>query len=104
MIDHEASLVFAPGISVGAFAGGALSRSFNSTVLLWVFVVFLLSVGARMLYSYWEKEKVEHNSPVHLSTGMYVLIAVFGLVVGFLAGLTGGWRRHFHRSIHGLCL
>jgi hypothetical protein len=89
MIDYKISLIFAPGISIGAFAGGALSKSFETTVLLWVFVVFLLGVGARMIYSYWEKEKVEENSPIHLSTAMYVLIAVFGLAVGFLAGLLG---------------
>jgi len=52
-------------------------------------LIFLLGVGARMIYSYWEKEKVEDHSPVHLSIGMYALIAVFGLVVGFIAGLLG---------------
>jgi uncharacterized membrane protein YfcA len=89
MIDYKTSLIFAPGISIGAFAGGALSKSFNTTVLLWLFVVFLLGVGARMIYSYWEKGKVEENSPIHLSTTMYAVIAVFGLAVGFLAGLLG---------------
>jgi len=89
MIDYKTSLIFAPGISIGAFAGGALSKSFDATILLWVFVVFLLGVGARMIYSYREKEKVEGNSPKSLSTAMYVLIAVFGLAVGFLAGLLG---------------
>jgi uncharacterized membrane protein YfcA len=89
MIDFKTSLIFAPGISLGAFAGGALSKSFDKTILLWVFVVFLLGVGARMIYSYWEKEKVEENSPRNLSVGMYILIAVFGLAVGFIAGLLG---------------
>jgi uncharacterized membrane protein YfcA len=89
MIDYKTSLIFAPGISLGAFAGGALSISFDTTVLLWLFVVFLVGVGARMMYSYWEKVKVEVNTPIHLSTGMYVLIAVFGAAVGFLAGLLG---------------
>lgn len=89
MIDYKASLIFAPGISIGAFAGGALSKSFDTAVLLWLFVVFLLGVGARMIYSYWEKGKVEENSPIHLSTAMHMLIAVFGLAVGFLAGLLG---------------
>ncbi len=89
LIDYKISLIFAPGISLGSFAGGALSKSFDTTVLLWVFAVFLLGVGAKMIYSYWEKEKVEENSPVHLSRAMYVLIAVFGLAVGFLAGLLG---------------
>jgi uncharacterized protein len=89
MIDYRTSLIFAPGISLGAFAGGALSKSVDTTVLLWVFVVFLLAVGARMIYSYWEKDRVEQSSPIWLSTGMYALIAVFGLAVGFLAGLLG---------------
>ena len=89
MIDYKTSLIFAPGISLGAFAGGALSKSFDTTVLLWVFVVFLVGVGARMIYSYWEKGKVEDNKPLQLSTGKIVLIAVFGAAVGFLAGLLG---------------
>ncbi|MBN1453601.1 MAG: sulfite exporter TauE/SafE family protein [Anaerolineales bacterium] len=89
MIDYKASLIFAPGISVGAFAGGALSKAFDTTILLWLFVVFLLGVGARMIYSYWEKERVEEKAPVRLFPTMYALIAVFGLVVGFIAGLLG---------------
>jgi hypothetical protein len=89
MIDYKTSLIFAPGISLGAFAGGALSKSFDTTVLLWVFVVFLVGVGARMIYSYWEKGKVEENKPLQLSASKIVLIAVFGAAVGFLAGLLG---------------
>jgi hypothetical protein len=89
MIDYKISLIFAPGISLGAFAGGALSKSFDTTVLLWVFVAFLLGVGARMIYSYWEKGKSEETPPTSLSTGKYVLIALVGLTVGFLAGLLG---------------
>jgi hypothetical protein len=89
MIDYKASLIFAPGIIIGAFTGGALSSSINTTILLWLFVIFLLGVGARMIYSYWEKEKPEETSFPRLSAGMYVLIAFFGLAVGFIAGLLG---------------
>jgi uncharacterized protein len=89
MIDYKTSLIFAPGISIGAFTGGALSKFFNTTFLLWVFVVFLLALGARMIYSYWEKGKSEETPPPSLSTGKYVLIALVGLAVGFLAGLLG---------------
>jgi len=89
LIDYRASLIFAPGISIGAFAGGALSKSFNTTVLMWLFVVFLLGVGARMIYAYWEKGAPEPHAPTHLSRRMAILIAVFGLAVGFLAGLLG---------------
>lgn len=89
MIDFRTSLVFAPGISLGAFAGGALSKAFDTTVLLWVFVIFLLGVGARMIYSYWEKDKVEEHRPQNRSVTTYLLVAVFGLAVGFIAGLLG---------------
>jgi hypothetical protein len=89
IIDYKVSLIFAPGISIGAFAGGALSKSFNTTFLLWLFVVFLMGVGARMIYSYWEKGKSEEMPPTSLSSGKYVLIALVGLAVGFLAGLLG---------------
>ncbi len=50
MIDYKTSFIFAPGISIGAFAGGALSKSFDTTVLMWLFVAFLVGVGARMIY------------------------------------------------------
>jgi len=59
MIDFKTSLIFAPGISVGAFMGGALAKFVNTTILLWLFVFFLVGVGARMVYTYWEKGKVE---------------------------------------------
>jgi uncharacterized membrane protein YfcA len=88
MIDYKTSLIFAPGISIGAFTGGALSKKFDTTILLWLFVAVLLVLGARMAYSYWEKGKSEEKMPV-LSPAMYVFIAFFGLVVGFLAGLLG---------------
>ena len=88
MIDYKTSLIFAPGIIIGAFSGGALSKYFDTTALLWVYVVVLLVLGARMIYSYWEKEKVEEKMPV-LSPAKYVFIALFGLVVGFLSGLLG---------------
>jgi hypothetical protein len=89
MIDYKVSLMFAPGISIGAFAGGALSKSFNTTFLLWLFVIFLLVVGARMIYSYWEKEKGGAEPPRKLTAGWYALVALVGLAVGFLAGLLG---------------
>jgi uncharacterized membrane protein YfcA len=89
MIDFKTSLIFAPGIAIGAFVGGALSQSFDTTALLWLFVVFLLGVGARMVYSYRERGRIEERPPESLSTGMYALIAVVGLTVGFIAGLLG---------------
>ncbi len=88
MIDYKTSFSFAPGISIGAFAGGALSKKFDTTFLLCLFVAVLLILGARMIYSYWEKEKVEEKMPA-LTPVMYVFIALFGLAVGFISGLLG---------------
>jgi len=89
MIDFKASFIFAPGISIGAFLGGALSKYFNTTILLWLFVLFLVGVGASMIYGYWEKSRTEEGSSPKLSAAMYALIALFGLAVGFIAGLLG---------------
>jgi uncharacterized membrane protein YfcA len=89
MIDFRTSFIFAPGICVGAFIGGALSKSVNTTILLWLFVFFLVGVGTRMVYTYWEKGKVEEKPPKSLSTAMYSLIALFGFAVGVISGLLG---------------
>jgi len=88
MIDFKVSFLFVPGIVVGAFAGGALSKFVNTTILLWLFVVFLVILGTRMAYTYWEKETVEEK-PRKLSFAMYALIAVFGFAVGGISGLLG---------------
>jgi len=88
MIDYKTSFVFAPGIIIGAFSGGALSKYFDTTVLLWVFVAVLLVLGARMIYSYWEKPRGEEKMPA-LTPIKYVFIALFGLAVGFISGLLG---------------
>jgi len=89
MIDYKASFMFVPGIVVGAFAGGALSKFVNTAVLLWLFVFFLIVLGARMIYSYWEKKNVEEKYPTNLSTSKYTLIVVFSLLVGIISGLLG---------------
>lgn len=89
MIDYKTSFIFAPGISLGAFAGGALSTYFNTIFLLWLFVFFLVVVGARMLYAFWEKEKTNEKRRSDLSRGEVALVAVVGLAVGFIAGLLG---------------
>lgn len=89
MIDFKTSMIFVPGICVGAFLGGAASKSVNPTVLLWLFVFFLIVVGARMIATYWEKKKARESVPERFSTGMYALIAVFGFATGIISGLLG---------------
>jgi hypothetical protein len=89
MIDFKTSFMFVPGIVVGAFAGGALAKFVNTAVLLWLFVFFLVVLGARMVYAYWEKGKVEEKPPTTQSTAMYALIVIFSFVVGVISGLLG---------------
>lgn len=89
LIDYRTSFLFAPGISLGAFVGGALSKRFETKFLLWLFFFFLVVVGARMIYSYWEKEKTQETPRGPLTFPEMVLVAGVGLAVGFLAGLLG---------------
>lgn len=90
MIDFKASLIFVPGIVIGAFAGGALSKFIDSSFLLWLFVIFLIILGGKMGYSYWEKGKDNEDEPLpRLSKAMYVLIVVFSFAVGIISGLLG---------------
>ncbi len=89
MIDYKTSFIFAPGIAIGAFTGGALSKFFNTTFLLWLFFAFLVVLGARMIYSYWERENKTETVRLPLTTKEVALVAVVGLAVGFLAGLLG---------------
>jgi len=89
MIDFKTSFIFVPGICAGAFIGGALSKFVETTVLLWLFVFFLVGVGARLMYAYWERGKVKEKVPRTLSFAMYALIAFFGFFVGVISGLLG---------------
>ena len=89
MINLKASFLFVPGIVVGAFAGGVWSKTVNTTFLLWLFVIFLIAVGARMIYSYWEKSSANESMPSYLSPAKAALILVFSVVVGLISGLLG---------------
>jgi hypothetical protein len=90
MIDFKTSFMFVPGIVVGAFAGGALSKYVNITVLLLLFVLFLVILGTRMVFSYWgEKGNAEGPPQKILSASMHVLIIIFSFAVGIISGLLG---------------
>lgn len=89
MIDLKTSLLFVPGIGLGAFIGGALSIFVDTVLMLWFFVVFLIVVGARMIYTYWERGKTEAELPNQFSIRMYILITTFSFAVGFVSGLLG---------------
>ncbi|MGQ9583071.1 MAG: sulfite exporter TauE/SafE family protein [Thermoplasmatota archaeon] len=89
MIDFKTSLIFVPGICIGALIGGALGNFVDTTILLWLFVFFLLGVGARTLYTYWEKGKVEGECPTGFSGNMLALITLVSFGIGLLSGLLG---------------
>jgi hypothetical protein len=89
MIDFKTSMIFVPGICLGSLLGGAMGNFVNTTVLLWLFVIFLIVVGARMIYTYWERGKPEGECPTGFSTSMYAVITSFGFAVGILSGLLG---------------
>jgi uncharacterized membrane protein YfcA len=89
MIDFKTSFIFVPGISIGAFMGGALAKFVNTTILLWLFVILLIGLGARMVYTYWEKKRDDEKIPEKFTVGMYLLIAFFGFAVGIISGLLG---------------
>lgn len=89
MIDLRTSLIFIPGICIGSLIGGAAGNFVNTDVLLWVFVIFLIAAGARMVYTYWEQQKPEGKCPTGFSVRMYTVIALFSFAVGILSGLLG---------------
>ncbi|MFA5332146.1 MAG: sulfite exporter TauE/SafE family protein [Methanoregula sp.] len=89
LVDVRFALWFVPGICLGAFLGGVLAAFINPVLLMWLFVIFLIGAGGRMIYTYWERSSPEGACPVHYSTGMYVLIVVFSFFVGIISGLLG---------------
>ncbi len=89
LVDVRLAVYFIPGICIGAYAGGVLTDFVDPTVLIWLFVIFLVGAGARMVYTYWEKSSGAEVCPVQFSRSMYAGIVVFSFAVGILSGLLG---------------
>ncbi|MEN6518669.1 MAG: sulfite exporter TauE/SafE family protein [Methanospirillum sp.] len=89
LVDVRFALWFVPGICLGAFLGGVISAYIDPELLMWLFVIFLVGAGARMISTYWEKGAVEGSCPVRYPTWMYALIVIFSFVVGIISGLLG---------------
>ncbi len=89
LIDIQFALWFVPGICIGAFLGGVAAAYINPVLLMWLFVIFLIGAGGRMIYTYWEKSAPEGSCPVTFSLWMYALIVLFSFVVGIISGLLG---------------
>ena len=88
LVDIRFALWFVPGICLGAFIGGVAAAYINPVLLMWLFVIFLVGAGGRMIYTYWEKSP-EGACPVKYSKGMYALIVGFSFFVGIISGLIG---------------
>jgi uncharacterized membrane protein YfcA len=90
MIDMKASFMFVPGIVVGAFAGGYYAKYVNTNILLWMFVLFLIILGVRMILTYWQEGNDTDDVPMpHPTFAMYMLIVIFSFAVGIISGLLG---------------
>lgn len=89
LIDVRFAIWFVPGICLGAYLGGVMTAYINPEILMWVFVIFLIGAGGRMIYTYWERVSPEGVCPIQFSRGMYVLIVSFSFVVGIISGLLG---------------
>jgi len=89
LMDVRFALWFVPGICLGAFLGGVMAAYINPVILMWLFVIFLIGAGGRMIYTYWEKSVPENACPVQFSKGMYAIIVVFSFAVGIVSGLLG---------------
>ena len=88
LVNLRLASAFIPGIVVGSFAGGAWSNFVDSNALMWLFVVFLVGAGFRMVYTHWEKapSNAEPRRPTRFA---YAVVAVFSVGVGVLSGLLG---------------
>ena len=89
LVDLRLASAFIPGIVAGSFLGGALGNFADASLLMWIFVAFLIGAGCRMVYTYWEKAPAAESSAGRMSRLMYAVIVVFSFGVGILSGLLG---------------
>ena len=92
LVDIRFALWFVPGICLGAFLGGAITAYINPVLLMWLFVIFLIGAGGRMIYTYWEKSVPEGSCQITFSREMYALIVVFSFAGGYFIRAARCWR------------
>lgn len=91
MIDFKRAFLFVPGIIVGSLTGSVVDNLHvvSTTLLLWLFVAFLVAAGARMIYSFRERGKAEGECPLTFSRRMYVLIIAVSFLIGLSSSMLG---------------
>jgi hypothetical protein len=89
LVEMKIAMAFIPGICLGSLIGGALGNFVDPTLIMWVFVIFLIGAGARMVYTIIEKKTESDFRPSGFSRQMYATIVVVSFLVGILSGLLG---------------
>ena len=89
LVNLRLASAFIPGIVAGSFLGGALGNFTDASLLMWLFVAFLVGAGGRMVYTHWERTSIEEAGPNRPSRFMYAVIGLFSFSVGVLSGLLG---------------
>ena len=89
LVNLKLASAFIPGIVVGSFVGGAWGNFVDSSLLLWLFVAFLIGAGSRMVYTHWEKSARTETQEKRPTLLTYVSVGFFSLGVGVLSGLLG---------------
>ncbi len=89
LVNLRLASAFIPGIVVGSFLGGAWSNFVDPSILLWLFVAFLIGAGARMVYTHWEKAAATEPGVKRPAVLTYVIVGLFSLGVGVVSGLLG---------------
>ena len=89
LVNLKLASAFIPGIVVGSFIGGAWSNFVDSSILMWLFVAFLIGAGTRMVYTHWERVGTGEARPRSTTRLALVVVGIFSLGVGLLSGLLG---------------
>lgn len=89
LVDIRFAALFIPGICIGSYIGGEITAFIHPEILMWLFEIFLIGAGARMIYSNWEKIVPDNACLIKFSGAMYILIVIFSFIVGIISGLLG---------------
>lgn len=89
LVNLRLASAFIPGIVAGSFLGGVFGNFADTGLLLWLFVLFLIGAGSRMVYTLWEKVSTTEAGPKPPTRVTYAVVGLFSLGVGILSGLLG---------------
>ena len=89
-VDLTLGALLIPGSVAGAFLGGVWGNGVDTTLLLWVFVAFLLGAGAWMVATSGDRGGAgEARARARISSAVVAIVVVFSFAVGVLSGVLG---------------